>query len=179
MSLLDYVRVYDRFFEKRDCLKLVRNLKDWKPHVYMRSDGIPIEHGNLSVSWHHPEEAKIFQMGVWYALDQYIKDISCPEFSGWNDYSPIRFNRYDPGGDMDTHIDHIHSLFDGEKKGIPVLSIVGVLNNDFQGGEFELCGEVMDMPAGSVIIFPSVFMYPHRVRKVLRGTRFSWVSWAW
>lgn len=179
MPLLDYVRVYDKFFERRECLKLVRNLKNWEPHVYMRSDGVPVQHGNLSVSWYQPPEAKLFQMGVWHALDQYVKEIDSKDFTGWNDYCPIRFNRYDPGGDMGTHIDHIHSLFDGEKKGIPILSIVGLLNDDFQGGEFELCGEEMSLTAGSVLIFPSVFLYPHQVKKVLRGTRYSWVSWAW
>lgn len=179
MNLLDYVRVYDRFFERRECLKLARSLKNWEPHIYMRSDGVPVQHGNLSVSWYHPPEAKLFQMGVWHALDQYVKEIACEGFTGWNDYCPIRFNRYDPGGDMGTHVDHIHSLFDGEKKGIPIFSVVGLLNDDYQGGEFEICGEEIPMTVGSVMIFPSVFLYPHRVKKVLRGTRYSWVSWAW
>ena len=30
------------------------------------------------------------------------------------------------------HADHIHSMFDGEKKGIPILSVLGVLNDDYE-----------------------------------------------
>jgi predicted 2-oxoglutarate/Fe(II)-dependent dioxygenase YbiX len=33
--------------------------------------------------------------------------------------------------------------------------------------------------AGDILIFPSVFMFPHRVDKVSKGTRYSFVSWAW
>jgi predicted 2-oxoglutarate/Fe(II)-dependent dioxygenase YbiX len=35
------------------------------------------------------------------------------------------------------------------------------------------------LPAGSVIVFPSVFLYPHRVEPVVEGIRYSLVSWAW
>ena len=38
-----------------------------------------------------------------------------------NQFNPIRFNRYSPGQIMRQHHDHIHSIFDGQNKGIPVL----------------------------------------------------------
>mgnify|MGYP001213588018 CR=1 FL=1 len=31
---------------------------------------------------------------------------------------------------------------------------------------------------GDVVIFPSNFMYPHRVEKVTKGTRYSFVTWS-
>ena len=37
---------------------------------------------------------------------------------------------------MAEHCDHISSLFDGQIKGIPMLSVVGQLNDNFEGGEF-------------------------------------------
>ena len=36
---------------------------------------------------------------------------------------------------MRKHFDHIHSIFDGQYKGIPVLSFIGILNNNYLGGE--------------------------------------------
>jgi len=93
---------------------------------------------------------------------------------------PVRFNRYRTNTLMKTHHDHIHSLFDGERKGIPVLSIVGLLNNDFEGGEFKFFQDYkLELKQGDILIFPSVFMFPHRVEKVKKGTRYSFVSWAW
>ena len=42
---------------------------------------------------------------------------------------------------MKEHQDHIHSIFDGNEKGIPILSIVGNLNDDFEGSEFICRGQ--------------------------------------
>ena len=77
------------------------------------------------------------------------------------------------------HADHIHSMFDGERKGIPILSVLGVLNDDYEGGEFVLIDEKIDLSKGDIIIFPSNFMYPHKVEPVTKGTRYSYISWIW
>ena len=36
---------------------------------------------------------------------------------------------------MRQHHDHIHSLFDGNEKGIPVLSFILNLNDDYEGAD--------------------------------------------
>ncbi len=35
------------------------------------------------------------------------------------------------------------------------------------------------LKAGEIMIFPSNFLYPHRVDLVTKGTRYSYVSWTW
>ena len=70
-------------------------------------------------------------------------------------------------------------MFDGERKGIPILSVLGVLNDDYEGGEFVLIDEKIDLSKGDIIIFPSNFMYPHKVEPVTKGTRYSYISWIW
>ena len=35
------------------------------------------------------------------------------------------------------------------------------------------------LKTGDILIFPSNFMYPHRVEPVKKGTRFSFVSWVY
>ena len=37
----------------------------------------------------------------------------------------------------------------------------------------------IEMHTGDVIIFPSTFLYPHKVNEVKKGIRYSFVSWAW
>ena len=91
--------------------------------------------------------------------------------------SEIRLNRYQVGTSMKGHFDHIHSLFDGEKKGIPILSFVGLLNDDFEGGMFNLRNMDMPLRKGDILIFPSVFLFPHVVKPITSGTRYSFVSW--
>lgn len=93
--------------------------------------------------------------------------------------SPIRFNRYNETQGMLEHVDHIYGIFDGKNRGIPVISILGVLNDDYDGGDFWLCGEKIDLNAGDIIAFPSVFMYPHKVTPVTKGLRYSWISWGY
>jgi predicted 2-oxoglutarate/Fe(II)-dependent dioxygenase YbiX len=70
-------------------------------------------------------------------------------------------------------------MFDGERKGIPILSVLGVLNDDYEGGEFYLIDEKTDLSKGDIIIFPSNFMYPHKVEPVTKGVRYSYISWIW
>lgn len=94
------------------------------------------------------------------------------------DSTPIRLNKYNINSSMSLHIDHIQSAFDGIKKGIPVLSVVGLLNNDFEGGEFIFWNNyIVPIDIGSILIFPSNFLYEHRVDKIKSGIRYSFVSW--
>ena len=93
-------------------------------------------------------------------------------------FSPIRFNRYPVGTMMREHYDHIHSIFDGKMKGVPLVSIVGNLNEDYEGSEFHCRDKEIKLKTGDILMFPSNFMYPHEVTECTKGTRYSFVSWA-
>ena len=88
-----------------------------------------------------------------------------------------RFNKYSVGEGIEEHVDHIHAIFECRPSGIPIISLVGCLNDDYEGGVFHLCDKPVDIKAGEFIVFPSVFLYPHYVTPVTKGTRYSWVSW--
>jgi len=96
-------------------------------------------------------------------------------------FSNLRFNRYRPGQVMRKHHDHIHAIFDGNEKGIPVLSFVGNLNEDYDGGELAFFdGQTrVALKAGDICMFPSCFLYPHEVLEVTQGERFSFALWGW
>jgi len=94
-------------------------------------------------------------------------------------FSALRFNRYAPGQLMLQHYDHIKSLFDGEVKGIPILSFVLNLNDDYEGAElFFWDDHVVPLGKGDIIMFPSLFLFPHGVKEASRGNRYSAVCWA-
>ena len=79
---------------------------------------------------------------------------------------------------MNGHIDHIHSIFDGVHKGIPIISVIGLLNDDYKGGEFMFNEEYkVELKQGDIVLFPSNFLYPHRVNNIREGTRYSFVTW--
>ena len=92
--------------------------------------------------------------------------------------SQVRFNRYKIGTKMRSHHDHIQSLFDGKLKGIPIISIVGLLNDNYEGGAFMCREKEIKLIRGDILLFPSNFMYPHEVKEITKGIRYSFVSWA-
>ena len=95
-------------------------------------------------------------------------------------FSAIRFNRYGKGQIMRQHHDHIHSLFDGNEKGIPVLSFILNLNDDYEGADlFFWENHIVPLGKGDIIMFPSLFLFPHGVTEAKKGKRYSAVSWAW
>ena len=116
------------------------------------------------------------------ALDEYQKICSWPgkkTSSRWlSKFSRIRFNKYEVGTLMRMHYDHIHNIFDGKMKGIPIVSIVANLNEDYEGSEFHCRGKEIKLKTGDILMFPSNFMYPHEVTECTKGTRYSFVSWA-
>lgn len=112
------------------------------------------------------------------AIVEYISELRFPWFNSWTGYSKIKFLRYSEHQRMAGHCDHISSLFDGNTKGIPILSIIGVLNDDYEGGELIMFQDKeIKMKAGDLIIFPSIFLYPHRIEPIIKGKRYSYVSW--
>ncbi len=81
---------------------------------------------------------------------------------------------------MRQHHDHIHSLFDGVHKGIPVFSMIGNLNEGYEGAHLYFWdGYKMPLGVGDICLFPSLFMYPHGVTEATRGKRYSFVCWYW
>ena len=116
------------------------------------------------------------------ALDEYQKIVSWEgekTVGQWlTKFSPIRFNKYEVGTMMRKHYDHIHSIFDGKMKGVPLVSIVGNLNEDYEGSEFHCRDKEIKLKTGDILMFPSNFMYPHEVTECTKGTRYSFVSWA-
>ena len=60
------------------------------------------------------------------------------------------------------------------------LTLLGTLNDDYEGGEFVIWGDKeVEIPPGSIAVFPSNFLYPHKVNPVISGVRYSYVSWVW
>jgi len=188
MNVKDYVKIYDDFLDKKLCKKVVKQLNktDWTTHTfYTPSTNQFISHEKeLSVGYGQEiPETKIIQDKIWFAIQQYIQkdcDYMSEWFSSWNGYTQIRYNRYDVDTRMKLHCDHIHSMFDGTRKGVPVLSILGCLNDDYEGGDLIFWEqEKIELKAGQIMIFPSTFMYPHKVTEVTKGIRYSYVSWTW
>ena len=168
-------------------LKELTKEKNWTRHTYTDLQTLRKYSMNknkeLDVCWTNnlSYSKEIYDL-VWKALEKYIitDNISGKTFTSWSGFSEIRFNKYKKGQIMSKHSDHIVSLFTGKNRGIPVLSIIGVLNDNYEGGEFIMFDDYeIKFKAGDILIFPSIFLYPHLVKPVKKGTRYSFVSWCY
>ena len=189
-NLKDYILHLDNWVPKNIINKSVLELsnnKTWQRHAYSNSKTLIRESKNKDKELDvclgdNLTYLKEIHDLTWKALEKYIviEKISGNTFEGWKGFSQIRFNRYKKGQIMSRHSDHIQSLFTGEQRGIPILSIVGVLNDNYEGGEFIMFDDYeIKFKAGDLIIFPSIFLYPHLVKPVKKGIRYSFVSWCY
>ena len=80
--------------------------------------------------------------------------------------------RYKEG---EFYVQHTDSFKEQQRS----LSCSLQLNEDYDGGEFALFDREMMIRTkpGSAIVFPSNFMYPHEIMPVIKGTRYSIITW--
>jgi len=84
--------------------------------------------------------------------------------------------KYEDSGHYDWHTDH-------DSNAPRTLSLIYFLNNDYEGGELMFQdiktkeSITVDKKPNRLIIWPSNFLYPHKVNPVMKGTRYSVVCW--
>ena len=198
-NIEDYIFRKDNFLDKEYCEKSISELKicEWvKHHLYTPNPVLPKQYSDPKVgdliqsgiagsdSQEKVEDINELIIGkASSVLREYIDKLDFIWFNGWEGFSSIKFIRYHPGQEMTVHCDHIHSMFDGTRKGIPILSMVGHLNDDYEGGETfffdDKDGKKVETKQGDLLIFPSSFLFPHYVTPVTKGVRYSYVSWVW
>ncbi len=171
------------------CDRVIKNIetREWNPHNwydYHKDSRVSEETMELDVQPTTAELQKLLNPAILKALEGYKSHYifkGSPKTEGiMGTFTPVRFNRYSPGQIMRQHHDHIHSIFDGTQKGIPVLSMILNFNNDYKGADlffWEDC--VVKLGKGDIVIFPSLFLFPHGVTEAISGTRYSGVCWGW
>ena len=108
------------------------------------------------------------------SIESYLKSLNLE--SSWC-VSEIQILKYHVGGHYKFHIDNALN--------IPrTYSCILFLNDDYEGGDlvFKFPGEdneyKIKTQKNSVVVWPSNFLYPHSVKPVTKGERYSVVSWA-
>ena len=174
------------------CDAIVKDIetRPWEPHTWYNE--VTDSHSSkqtmeLDVQNTTPELQRVLANFVVEAGKIYNKNYSYPyadqpDRSGqfMSQFSPVRFNRYKPGQIMRQHHDHIHSLFDGKIKGVPVLTFILNFNDDYEGADLFFWEDtVAKLGKGDIIMFPSNWLFPHGVTEATKGVRYSGSVWAW
>ena len=108
------------------------------------------------------------------AITKYSKII---KFLGRLHLHEINLLKYEKGNFYIKHVDASSSLN-------RTISIIINLNEDYEGGDVlffnpmtQMVYSKADLKAGDMILFPSNFLYPHRVTTITKGCRYSIVTW--
>jgi|TARA_E500000318_G_C3453875_1_gene169901 predicted 2-oxoglutarate/Fe(II)-dependent dioxygenase YbiX len=93
-----------------------------------------------------------------------------------NEINQIDLLKYSVGGKYKVHIDQ-NTITSRH------LSIIMNLNDTYEGGDLIFTDQKekeikrLKLGKGSIVFFPSNFMYPHGIQPILKGTRYSIVAW--
>lgn len=189
MELKKYIKIIDNALPLEDVANLVKFVKkiNYK-HAQVGSEGnlrpdirkvhdYALENLKSSLT-----EAKwsnflrfLFTKGIRKYLNDTVKRNSHEISTGV--VKEVTVLKYEQGGFYIYHTDY----FDAQPR---QFSLILMLNNDFEGGEiifttpsYEEEYKIKNVP-GRLLVWPSNFMFPHRVSKVTKGTRFSIVGWS-
>lgn len=187
MNINNYIEVKN-YIPKKLCTKIVSLLtkqKNWQKHKWYdveketseseKTKELDVVHSDLQTQ--NLLSTYIVQSFEYYNNKYNIHKNNKQTSSFCSKFTPVRFNKYKKGTIMRKHFDHIHSIFDGQYKGIPVLSFIGILNNNYLGGELVINNLKIKTKTGDIVIFPSCFLYPHEIKEIKKGIRYSFVTW--
>jgi hypothetical protein len=185
-KLDDYIIVKKSAIPADICDDIISNIKNdsWSKHSW---------YNNLEDTTHSEDTQELSVLEITNQMQELLNPFMMQSFKEYVDkvkykdwselvyqFSTIRFNRYEKGQLMREHHDHIYSLFDGDKKGIPILSIIINFNEGYDGADLVFWDDyVLPLGKGDILMFPSLFLYPHKVTEMKSGVRYSGVSWAW
>ena len=185
-NINSYIKIYKNRVDNTLCKEILQQQSSpnavWKEHTWTSDKDEPIKYQE-----HEPEICNpntipctpILMKIIWNTILNYVTELNTPWFNVWRGHSLVKYIRYPVDTNMTIHVDFIHEVFDGVRKGIPILTIVGLLNDNFEGGEFNLIGVDQKIKAGDIMVFPSTFMYPHEIKVITKGCRHSFQSWVW
>jgi hypothetical protein len=188
MEIKNFIKIYDEVLPWNVLSNLIKfaNVSKFKEaeigaeKEYVKDFNVrrtytcPLSNLNGSISMVHWFNLLGFYFGK--NLNQYKFDLNILDY-GYKNIFDIEILKYENTGFYTWHVDHFAD--------IPrTMSCILLLNNDYEGGN--LCfrnpdgsGEwEVEVKPNRMIIWPSIFLYPHTVKPVTKGKRYSVVAWA-
>jgi Rps23 Pro-64 3,4-dihydroxylase Tpa1-like proline 4-hydroxylase len=183
LSESDYIKVYDNMIDSDLCDKLIEEFSDdeWVHSGLGHEDNIDLSIRNcksvqLSLNEFIDRNKKtrklldemMFECAS-NAIKKYMEEFSDLEIKSDTGYTMLK---YEEGG---FYIQHTDSF----KEQPRTISCSFIINDDYDGGEFAFFDRKLKykLKKGSVLMFPSNFMFPHEIMPVKSGTRYSVITW--
>ena len=182
--LNDYIKIYEDIFTPDECKMILDEYMDsdqWKPATVSSNSventsvrncdiiGISTPDTINKNRLHRVMIDKTIFKGVDKVAQRYMKDFPNCFLKSDSGYDLLR---YKTGGYYRQHTDSF-------KEQPRTLALSINLNDDYLGGNLAFFDQETQIRggAGSVVVFPANFMYPHEITDVTEGTRYSIVTW--
>ena len=171
-SLLDYILIknkipVDILQECMECVESADYNRYLKPDTAERVPHTSVQHALLPKELNDKINKLVNPFLNSYKLTRNIEPLTKLDF--WT------INKYDVNCSMNIHTDN-YKLVDNIPKTV-VLNLIILLNDNYTGGELYFFKDhKLDINPGDVIIYPGNFLFPHEVKKVLSGSRYTLVT---
>jgi|TARA_A100000172_G_scaffold11696_2_gene6224 Rps23 Pro-64 3,4-dihydroxylase Tpa1-like proline 4-hydroxylase len=189
MKLESYVKVYDNIMPVETIGSFIKftTKQKFNPCGIGKENVVDKNVRNVEayslVNWDCKSKTKIHWCNYFISqfkkyVQEYTYEFAKPFGTSVEGITTLDVLKYETGGFYTPHIDNF-------LRSPRALSCILLLNNDYEGGELQFFNPTtgkltvkVETAAGRLIIWPSAFLYPHAVKPIKKGTRYSIVSWA-
>jgi hypothetical protein len=165
----DNIKVIPNFLNKEEIDYLLSNLSEDKMVSFVSQKD---NEGNAK-SWIHNYQGIFDKYNIAKRIHaEVVKQYDYPNIVVKYD-GRINVARWDVGTGLTLHVDDLGYVTDNN---LPTLIY---LNDDYEGGElgFPTHNMLIKPKIGDLIMFPGNLNYPHEVKEVLSGTRYTLPLW--
>lgn len=182
-DLKGFIKVFDNVLDLSICDKIIKEYRDdenWLAsqvgggvinESIRRVTGIKIDDPYIIHKNFEKRHKLSFELSeaIFFAMQRYKQIAPAMNAEQNSGYDLLR---YQVG---DFYKEHTDSYISSPRH----ISCSFHLNDDYEGGEFAFFNREFKIKAkkGSVVMFPSTFMFPHEILPVTQGTRFSIITW--
>tara|TARA_R100001509_G_scaffold76511_2_gene42827 strand:+ start:123 stop:680 length:558 start_codon:yes stop_codon:yes gene_type:complete len=184
MEIKKYIKIYDKVLPWNVLSNLIRSINQYEfKSGTIGPNGVvnkKIRQTNVfEISNRSDDMAKVHWHNIlFHVFMKHIGDyMKNHEFAHMPEVNSIQILKYGISDHYEWHVDHFKSQ-------PRTISCIFLLNNDYEGGH--LCFKdpfsdktlKVDNLPNRLIVWPSNFMFPHTVKPITKGIRYSIVSWA-
>lgn len=183
MNLEDYIMVLENVVPDELCDRILNeyaNSNDWTQSV-IASGKANADVRNTDIIGMSLADVINKNPAIRKELDNQVFSVAGQAIASYNKKFPLSMIQQDNGYDLlryqagGFYIQHTDSFMQQPR----AVSCSIALNDDFEGGGWAFWDKTktFKVKKGSIIMFPSNFMYPHEILPVTKGTRYSIVTW--
>jgi len=202
----DFVRVYDDILSEDLCDKIIKEYRNNEYLPAETGNGLSPENRNvdeipicLPDHCNNNERLSIVK-SLHEGMEKVIKQYEATFYPYFHIDMDTGFQllRYKTGHYYKEHVDTfrpvmdqalINAILDMRLKPQDLLKFHGsgqraiscsiLLNDEFEGGQLGFWNNTFKpiQRKGTIVVFPSNFMYPHQVSEITKGTRYAIVTW--